>query len=411
MVVSVSQILNYLKAISSIKNGIHTLSESDFFARDISVQNIIENYFTCEELPTKKISVIGKLSNYALNADFPIYTPRDMKVEGNGVVNKIVDGQLRPQLGFKTQALNVPASTFNNITLDDGSKAKVLWLFPQETHGLRFDLTKEKVGLDVNQLDHLFTINDNQKPILILADIDWDFTHYTFRTVKLIGKITTAPLSSFENISNNTSLFTRNFYINCFRQFTESTGLLGIDIRKPNGNVKILDKKKSPFHITYTVQGMINCNNALSDEFKSKCALGIPDRQGLPEQITFIGDQTTEIQSILTINDISWQYLQNSQSYGAFIGINLADPVDVSSKFAKLSHHWNLWQKKAPEIISNRFKESIDINTTFCSNSLHEKRFDSNGFVIPKNIEKALLNKDPNIRESIDWLGISVGKT
>ncbi|HTB52671.1 MAG TPA: hypothetical protein VK718_07840 [Ferruginibacter sp.] len=410
MDITASSILDYIKVISAIKKGIKALKESNVFAKDISVQNIIESYFTCEELPKGKIAVIGKLSNYALNADFPIYAPRDFKVQGGGITTKIVNGQPTPQLEMVSSALNVPSSTFNDIILEDNSKAKILWLFPQETEGLIFPRPVDKIGLDINNLGNIFPISDTQKPILVLADCDFDYTQFTYRTIKIVGKITTAPISSFQNILNNTSAFTRSFYNNCFRQFTESTGLLAIDIRKPTGRITILEENRSPFSITYTVQGMINSNKELSDEVKAKCSLAIPDRQNLPEHIAFIGDQTTKVYSVITINDISWQYLAGSQSYAAFININMSDTADVNAKFAKLSHHWNIWQKKAPEFILHRFDEQIGTNTTFCSNSKHINRFDLNGFTIPPNIEKALLNKDPSVREGIDWLGISIGK-
>ncbi len=257
-------------------------------------------------------------------------------------------------------------------------------------------------------------IENHDKPIPILIDIDLPIEDFLYRVVKITGTLVTAPLYHFEELSASLNPFFLNYYSSCIRPFSNVEGVLAIDIRKPNGKIHKIDTKKSSFKIIYSIQALINIpETAVSDKkiILATCIDGIPDRQGIPREIKSITDSSSEkINTILTIGEISWQYSENLNSIAAFIEVDASDSYDFQTKITKLAHHWSIFQNKAEEFVKAKFGITIEIQPLVCTNSIHKNTFSKNGLIIPKKIESAIFNESPIIRNGIDWLGISVGR-
>ncbi len=123
---------SFLEIISKMKKAYTSFKATT--TSKIDLQNVVEKYFAFEGLQGHKVSLTGKLSNYTITTNFPVYSPRDAKDA------KIVSGPSPGQgrFEFKTVSLNVPALAHNQIILEDGSKAKVIWLYTTENSGLVF---------------------------------------------------------------------------------------------------------------------------------------------------------------------------------------------------------------------------------------------------------------------------------
>jgi hypothetical protein len=406
----ISAVKTFLEVMSKIRGAYVSLKATS--SKKVDLQDSIEKYFAFEGLPNNKIRLVGKLSNYTITTNFPVYTPRGLnsaRVENIGVGQK-------GRIEFRTMALNVPAIVHNPIMLEDNSKAKIFWLYPPENTGLVFPTkaVDRKNPLAFNNLSNLFAINSYDRPIPVLADSNIAIDEFLYTTVELTGNFVTAPLKHFEELSKSLNPFFLNYYSNCIRPFSNVDGVLAIDIRNPNGKIEKIDNKRKSFKIIYSIQSLIsipenaNVSNAL---ILAACIDGIPDRQGIPREIKSITDGSLEkINTIITIGEISWQYSENLNSIAAFIEIDVSDSYDSQTKVAKLTHHWSSFQKKAMEIVSNNYGITINIQPLVCSNNIHKNNFHPNGLIIPKEIESAIFNESPIIRNGIDWLGISVGR-
>jgi hypothetical protein len=205
-----------------------------------------------------------------------------------------------------------------------------------------------------------------------------------------------------------------DYFSNCFRPFSSQDGILAIDARTPLGNIKPVDNSKRPFKIIYTVQGSIEMPENFSDKHSidllmNECIDAIPDRQGLGA-IRSIGDQSNNSYSIVSIGDTYWQRDKNNSGMAAFKEIDLTDISYNQASLTELANNWQVWQKTARQRIRDKFRVEPKIAPLVCSNPNHDKSFHPNGLQIPKNVEERLLSELPEIRKSIDWLGISVGK-
>jgi hypothetical protein len=401
---------NFLEIISKIRGAYISFKASK--STKIDLQDVIEKYFAFEGLPRQKISLTGKLSNYTITTNFPVYTPRDVKNA------KLKPGEKPGLKGieFQTMALNVPAMVHNQIILEDGSKAKIIWLYSPDSYGLVFPtkIIEGKNPLSFENLSNLFSVNNYDKPLPVLVDVNLSIEGFLYTRVKITGIVVTAPLKHFEELSSSLNPFFLNYYSNCIRPFSNTDGVLAVDIRKPNGKIEKLDNKKTNFKIIYSIQSLINIpegSNVSKNIILATCIDGIPDRQGIPSFIKSITDGSVEkINTILTSGDISWQYSENLNSIAAFIEIEVSDSNNSQIKIAKLTHHWSIFQKKAKEIVKDKFGIAIEIQPLVCSNNIHKNNFHENGLIISKETEAAIFNESPIIRNGIDWLGISVGR-
>ena len=401
-----SQLKTVFETFSKIKTAFEGLKSSNLLTKQQNLFDLVEKYFSLEPLPKGKIKLVGRLSNYTLNNNFPMYTPAHLK----GI--KQTQEQGKGQLELQVQALNIPAIAHNTVELSDKTKAKILWLYEDASEGLVFK-TKEKQGLARNNLCEIFGIENKDKPIPILVDNDFS-NQFLYKSVQIIGTLSTASIELFKQFSSETDTFILNYFSNCFRPFSNQDGILAIDARKPNGNVKILSENSKPFKIIYTIQGSIELpkdftDNHNGDLIMNECIDSIPDRQGLAP-IRSIGDQVNNTYSIVSIGDTVWQRDKTNSGIAAFKELDVNNYSYSQADLVELANNWQVWQRVARQNIRQKFDIEPKIRPLMCSNTFHEKQFHPNGLQISKTIEEKLLNANPSIRKSIDWLGISLGR-
>src|SRR5258708_14492056 len=114
----------------------------------------------------------------------------------------------------------------------DKSMANVLWLYPENTEGIIFNMTGKK-SLNDN-LSTLFDIKLENKPIPILVDKNLA-NQFLFKKVKITGIISTSPLQYFTQFSSDANSFFLDYYSICFRPLSSQDGVLAIDALSPNG--------------------------------------------------------------------------------------------------------------------------------------------------------------------------------
>ncbi len=272
----------------------------------------------------------------------------------------------------------------------------------------------EKKGLVRNNICEIFGIQNKDKPIPILTSLDFP-NHLLYKTVKIIGSVYTSPIELFQQFSSETDSFFLDYFSNCFRPFSNQDGILAIDARPPKGKIDKLQDNLIPFKIIYTVQGSIELPEEFHEKSKSdlimnECIDSIPDRQGLGP-IRSIGDQHNNTYSIVSLGDTFWQRDKNNSGMAGFKELDLSDHSYNQAKLSELASNWQVWQKTARKRIREKFGVEAKIRPLICSNSKHEKTFHPNGLQIAKSVEDKLLSINPEIRKSIDWLGISTGKT
>jgi len=258
----------YLK----LKNAFVSLSDKGVFLKETSISNIVEDYFSFEQLPKGDIKLIGKLSNFTLTSNYPAYTP----FAANPSFRILPEKKYNPQKGrFETitemksdlELLHLPAISHNNIVLDNCKKAaKILWLYNEECKGLLLDKGDEYiVGRNTQNISKAFALKQSDRPIPVLVDVDYPMSQYLYRRVKIKGRVVTADLKYFEDLVGNLDSFLTDYMGNYFRPFANQ-GVLAIDLRKPNGSIELLEKEKNPFLIKYTVQGTVE----VSEEYSIK---------------------------------------------------------------------------------------------------------------------------------------------
>ncbi|MGI4727803.1 MAG: hypothetical protein ACRYGB_04450 [Janthinobacterium lividum] len=416
--IELSTLKTAFETVGKIKKAFESLKSSNLFLKEVDIYDLIEKHFSFEPLPKGKIKLKGRLSNYTLNSSFPIYTPghfKGMKQDKQKLFdikhNRFLD---QFELTLQTTLLNIPSITYRPIELPDKSSAKILWLYREDLEGLVYEPTKSR-ELNQTGLCDIFGIENKDKPIPILVDLDFP-NHFLYKTLEIIGTVFTASIQLFENFSNQTDSFVLDYYSNFFRPFSSQDGILAIDARRPSGNFRQLEDKKNPFKIIYTVQGLIEMPEKFNDtreanQIMNECIDAIPDRQGLGE-INSIGTKQDDISiSIVSIGNTYWQRHPTEFTIAAFKEINLTDVSYNQASLTELTNNWQVWQKTARKRIRDNFGVEPKIKPIICSNPNHDKLFHPNGLQISKTVEDKLLSEFPEVRKSIDWLGISVGKT
>ncbi len=416
MVENIDYIAKIFDTFLKLKKSLESLKISNLFIKDTDLYNLIEKYFALEPLPNSRIKLTGKLSNYTITNNLPVYYPSHFNIvsetkkpEYNPLSRKI---QNKIELHAQSNALSIPSIVHNSIEMADKSIAKILWLFPEQTTGLVFRAGREKPVSDEN-LSDLFNIQLEHKPIPVLVDKNFP-NHYLYKVVRITGIISTSPLEYFKDFSSNSNPFLLDYYSNCFRPLSEQEGVLAIDARTPNGKFEILSDNKDPFNVIYTVQGLIEIPEAQigkirNDSLVTACVDAIPDRQGMGNLKSF-GFQGKEINSIISIGDIKWQDCFNDLSIAAFKEVNVNDPAYSQANLSQLAHNWQAWQKAARKAVRDNFNFEPKIHPIICSNTIHEKSFHPNGLQISSKLESMLNSEFPEVRRSIDWLGVSTGK-
>jgi hypothetical protein len=417
MIEHLASLKTILETAGKFKKAFENLRSSSIFLNETDLFDLIEKYFSLEPLPKGKIKLTGRISNYTLNNSFPIYTPAHLKGIKQSSVNKFIQEEKEfknvYQIDLKAKALNVPSITYKPISLTDGSKAKILWLYPANSEGLVFNPV-ENQGLVRDNLCQIFGIENKDKPIPILVNLDFP-NYYLYKTVTITGLIYSSPIELFNQFSLETDSFILDYFSNCFRPLSSQDGVLAIDARTPLGRIEKIHDNKNPFKIIYTVQGSIELPDQFYEAQKidlimNECIDAIPDRQGLGSVRSF-GDSLNVSDSIVSIGETLWQKDKKDSGIAAFKEIDLNDHSYNQANLTELANNWQVWQKTARERIRKRFGIEPKIRPIICSNSTHEKTFHPNGLQISKSVEEKLLNSNPQIRKSIDWLGISTGKS
>jgi hypothetical protein len=418
MAADLSGITGVFNLFLKLRDAFLALKKSNLFLKETDIYDLIEKYFALEQLPKGDVILFGKLSNFTLTNNLPVYSPvrtveTDQRVKKQ-VFNKEL-GKLQNEVEVitKMSALNIPAISHNTILLEDGSSAKILWLYNEQNDGLILDQKGKK--LDANDLLSLYDIKVTDRPIPVLVDVNFPSHQYLYRKVKIKGRVVTANASHFETLSASLNPFLLNYMGNYFRPFSNNEAFLALDLRNPYGTIENLEKKAQPFNFVYSVQGVVDVGNAIEgktakDLLIRYCLESIPDRQGMEKEISSFGYQAHPVYTILSIGEINWQYIHDPLTFAAFIEIDASNVYEYQSKIAKLSHHYQLWQKQCRALIRKKFYVEPKIYPIICSNSANKTQFHPNGLQIPIELEKQLLSHDPMLRKSIDWLEISTGK-
>jgi hypothetical protein len=414
--VSLESVKTFIKTADIIRKAFENLKDSRLFAKKIGVSDLVEKYFALDSLPEGRLIVQGRLSNYTLSNHIPIYTPAHLKAvrEVKSQEFSIEQGRFVDKISLELRAkgLSVPSISHKAVEMKDRSHAKILWLYPETCNGLVFEAAANK-GLIRNDLCDVFKIGPNEKPIPIL--VDTGLTNIILhKTVEITGIPTVAPIEFFEQFANGTDNFVLDYFSNCFRPLSTREGVFAIDARKPAGRIRLMREEGGPFKIIYTVQGLIeipdiSLGDRLSEEIMTECIDAIPDRQGLGPA-RFFGDESNESFSIASIGNTVWQKPGDNSGIAAFTEIDLLDAAYSQASLTELVNNWQVWQKNARQRIRTKFGFEPKIRPFFCSNSDHDKSFHPNGLRVPNSLERQMLDENPEIRKSIDWLGISVGK-
>jgi len=418
MPADISVISAVLNIFLKLKDAFLALKKSNLFLKETDIHDLIERFFSLEQLPKGDVILVGKLSNFTLTNNFPVYSPVRSVETGQKIKRQVFNkkaGKFQDAIEVSTKmaALNIPAIAHNNIQLEDGSYAKILWLYNEQNTGLLLDQKGNK--LDANDILKLYDVKNTDRPIPVLVDINFPTHQFLYRKVRIKGRIVTANTIHFENLSNSLNPFLINYMGNYFRPFSGNEGMLAIDLRSPHGTIERLEDNAESFKIIYSVQGIVDVGKAIDEksakDFLVRTSLeSIPDRQGLEKGVTSFGHQAHPVYTILSIGDINWQFIHEPLTLAAFIEIDVSDAYDSQSKIAKLSHHYQVWQKQCRSLIRKRFYIEPKIYPIICSNSAHKIQFHPNGLQIPIELEKKILSHDPMLRKSIDWLEISTGK-
>jgi hypothetical protein len=418
MPVDISAITSFLNLFLKIKDAFLSLKKSNLFLKETDMSDLIEKYFSLEQLPKGDVILTGKLSNFTLTNNFPVYSPVKTVETGQKIVNQQFNrktGKFQDaiQISTKMKALNIPSICHNNISLDDGSSAKILWLYNEQNNGLILDQIGNK--LDANNILSLYDVKTTDRPIPVLVDVNFPSHQFLYRKVKIKGRVVTASSTHFEILSNSLNPFLINYMGNYFRPFSGNEAILAIDSRTPNGKIDNLEKNAQPFNLIYSVQGIVDVGNIVEgksakDLLIRSCIECIPDRQGMLKEVSSFGYQGHPVHTILSMGDIDWQYIHEPLTFAAYIEIDASNVYDYQSKIAKLSHHYQIWQKQTRALIRKRFNLEPKVYPLICSNSTNKIQFHPNGLQIPPDLEKVLLSHDPRLRKSIDWLEISTGK-
>ncbi|MBX2915546.1 MAG: hypothetical protein KF856_09795 [Cyclobacteriaceae bacterium] len=417
MVVDIKTLNAVLGIFSKLREGFIYLKGTNLFLKDTSISDIVERYFGFEQLPNSKIKFNGRLSWYAYNTNFLAYSPfitRGTK-EQQKLIPVINPNTGKPMAKFSLnttfQRLSVPSIKLNEIQLSDGTFAKIVWLYPETTKGLILEPLKGGQE-DLSNPLTVFKLSENDRPIPCLVASQKNINDHLNRSVEIIGKITTAPLSIMEKLLSSLDPFMTNVYGNFYRPFSTNEGILAIDLRGNEDSIVNKEEKTLPFQISYTVQGKIEFHDSSKDlrqQVNNIANDSIPDRQGMGKLSQFgIGDHP--VKSLLTIGDITWQVNDSISCYAMSLEVETGDIRLFQEKITKMANNWQGWQKKTRNDIKRKTGHDVKILPILCSNSDQAKLFHPAGMQISKEIESRLFNENPAIRESIDWLKISTGR-
>ena len=210
MAVDISVITSVLNLFLKIKDAFLALKKSNLFLKETELYDLIEKYFSLEQLPKGEIILVGKLSNFTLTNNFPVYSPARTVETGQNIVKQQFNKQTGKfedavQIRTKMSALNVPSICHNNILLEDGSSAKILWLYNEQNNGLILDQIGNK--LDANNILSLYEIKVTDRPIPVLVDVNFPSHQFLYRKVKIKGRVVTASATNFEILSDSSKSF------------------------------------------------------------------------------------------------------------------------------------------------------------------------------------------------------------
>ncbi|WP_162051495.1 hypothetical protein [Pontibacter pamirensis] len=401
---------------SKLKDGFTQLKKSNLLLNETSIHSIVENYFGFQQLPNSNIKLHGKLSWYSTNTNFLVYSPFNTKGTTEQDVSTTIKGINKrftgSQLTFTSHRLSVPSLKLNEIKLTDDSSARIIWLYPQSSGGLILE-TISNPKEDMSAPLTVFKVDENHRPIPCLVDPHTNIDNVTNKTVEVIGKIITAPLSVVNTLMETLDPFMINMYSNFYRPFSANEGMLAIDLRTPDSKIKIIEEKAQSFNIAYTVQAKIEFQDSsgdLRDEINNIAINSIPDRQGMGDNVSSIGVKEHPVNSIVTIGDISWQGNPILSAYAMTTELETHDARLYQEKMTKMAYSWQVWQKKTRNDIKRKTGQDIKINPIMCSNTNNAHLFHPNGMLLSRELEERILSKNPETRKSIDWLKISTGR-
>lgn len=97
MSINLATIKTVFDIFLKIKEAFINLRKSDIFLKETELNDLIEKYFSFEQLPKGEVKLTGKLSNFTITNNFPVYSP----------INFITDENILKKREYNIQKNNI----------------------------------------------------------------------------------------------------------------------------------------------------------------------------------------------------------------------------------------------------------------------------------------------------------------
>lgn len=300
--------------------------------------------------------------------------------------------------------LCVPASKYPRVTLEDGSVARVAWLYPRDFDGLVLPVrdssefsTKATEPLDV------FSVHERHRPLLCLLPVN-DTGRWFGHVVSVVGRTTST--AAIEALVENTDAFVLNALSQCLRPFSLHSTMLAIDLREMPEPKSLGRMERCPGVLH--VQGVVSCRGIVNDELSSLLMDCIPDRNGMgPLRAANPGAPNRVC--VLSNGRLRWVIAQESLSVGVFAETDLQSDQSYTSAMVELASHWGKWQRDVRHRLAPLGGDT-KVTPVLTSDPAKLRLFHPGGLSLPPWVESELSSSDPSVRHGIDWLRAAAGR-
>jgi hypothetical protein len=418
--VNIETIASALKLVAFLKKAFTSLAPIATRLRAITdIEKLADDFFSGESRVGSKIRLRGILFPYACSVPNFAYRPRVMgsaqqTIKGNQFNPKTGRMEVSFQVTMPQQALSPPASRLNDVTLIDGSKARIAWLYREDFNGLIFqqEYPVMTAGSAAPSPADVLRVAENQQPILCLLPVDGSYDSRMCKIVEVAGDVFAAEPVLISPLGSSLDQFQLAFLSRCIRPFENGWACLALDLRGQAASVTSISNA-STLNVVIGVQGLIDAGD-LTDIQRKKffvaCADAIPDRAGMGPLRAISDPVPKGVSGIISAGEIRWVFDENAVAMGAFKTVNLADREETVRSFTQLSAHWQAWQKHARRDIAKILRFDALIRPIFVSARLKFRLFHEGGLQLPPRIEQKLFHQDAAIRDAVDWLAVGTGK-
>lgn len=391
-----SLLTNIKKIVTSVNVSIKHQGNSNF----VTVDRVVEDFFSGKTEPGVVVSVEGLLSKYILAHRPTFYTLYNRRVTDHKINKNILNPlQNKVNLTINAQPNQFPIQAIPPIK-NNNESIYVYFLYPPDIKSFILPKDPQQIEKKENKknVETILKIGRKVKPVIIISPKK--IYGEMGKIVRLTGVLKETNNEVIKQFTTNMSGTQQQILHNTIRPFAEHTGSLCLDLRE-SAKLKVIASPKTMAAMLYTeshienITKISNYQKIITDSLPSAFP-GLHWFQNPSE------NASAEVAWGLSASNVFLASIGFSR-FALFIETDLCNEKIYQDSLKELHGFAELFRKSIQNIARKTHGVELKNKYDFMFDYSKAKLFHPDGVLASKEVEK-ILHEHPSVKKDVEWL-------